>query len=81
MAKYDKADVERRMNGAVDSFKSDLSGLRTGRANTALSGWASALVREPLAGRTYTCPVTRNTAMACISVGKVVEKSVFIIPR
>lgn len=34
--KYDKADVERRMNGAVDSLKSDLSGLRTGRANVAL---------------------------------------------
>ncbi len=36
MAKYDKADLERRMKGAVDSLKSDLSGLRTGRANTAL---------------------------------------------
>ncbi len=36
MAKYDKADLERRMNGAVESFKHDLSGLRTGRANTTL---------------------------------------------
>ncbi len=36
MAKYDKADLERRMAGAVESLKSDLSGLRTGRANTAL---------------------------------------------
>ncbi|HLV06362.1 MAG TPA: ribosome recycling factor [Croceibacterium sp.] len=36
MPKYDKADVERRMGGAVESLKSDLSGLRTGRANTAL---------------------------------------------
>ncbi len=36
MAKYDKADLERRMTGAVESLKSDLSGLRTGRANTAL---------------------------------------------
>jgi ribosome recycling factor len=36
MAKYDKADIERRMKGAVESLKSDLSGLRTGRANTAL---------------------------------------------
>lgn len=36
MAKYDKADLERRMKGAVDALKSDLSGLRTGRANTAL---------------------------------------------
>ena len=36
MAKYDKADVERRMAGAVESLKGDLGGLRTGRANTAL---------------------------------------------
>jgi len=36
MPQYDKADIERRMQGAVDSFKSDLGGLRTGRANTTL---------------------------------------------
>ena len=36
MAKYDKADIERRMAGAVESLKSDLAGLRTGRANTTL---------------------------------------------
>ena len=36
MAKYDKADIERRMKGAVESLKGDLSGLRTGRASTSL---------------------------------------------
>jgi ribosome recycling factor len=36
MAKYDKADIERRMQGAIESLKHDLTGLRTGRANTAL---------------------------------------------
>jgi ribosome recycling factor len=36
MPKYDKADIERRMKGAVDSLKGDLGGLRTGRANTTL---------------------------------------------
>ncbi len=36
MANYDKVDIERRMSGAVDSLKGDLSGLRTGRANTSL---------------------------------------------
>jgi ribosome recycling factor len=36
MAKYDRADLERRMKGAVEALKSDLSGLRTGRANAAL---------------------------------------------
>ncbi|MGQ3178351.1 MAG: ribosome recycling factor, partial [Blastomonas fulva] len=36
MAQFDKKDLERRMNGAVESLKGDLSGLRTGRANVAL---------------------------------------------
>jgi len=36
VAKYDKADLERRMKGAVEALKSDLSGLRTGRANVHL---------------------------------------------
>ncbi len=36
MVKYDKADLERRMTGAVEALKSDLSGLRTGRANVSL---------------------------------------------
>ncbi|WP_294194480.1 ribosome recycling factor [uncultured Sphingomonas sp.] len=36
MPAYDKADLERRMNGAVDSLKGDLAGLRTGRASTSL---------------------------------------------
>ena len=36
MPKYDKADIERRMTGAVESLKGDLAGLRTGRANVHL---------------------------------------------
>lgn len=36
MPAYDKADLERRMNGAVESLKGDLAGLRTGRASTSL---------------------------------------------
>lgn len=36
MPKYDKADVERRMTGAVEALKSDLAGLRTGRANVGM---------------------------------------------
>ena len=36
MPQYDKADIERRMAGAVEALKGDLSGLRTGRANTSL---------------------------------------------
>ena len=47
--------------------------VRPGGANTALSGWASAIIREPLGGRDYACPVRPDTRMACISVGRVVE--------
>ena len=36
MAAYDKADLERRMNGAVEALKHDLVGLRTGRASVNL---------------------------------------------
>lgn len=36
MPAYDKADLERRMHGAVESLKSDLIGLRTGRASVNL---------------------------------------------
>ena len=36
MPAYNKADIERRMHGAVESLKHDLGGLRTGRASTSL---------------------------------------------
>src|SRR5947209_6566522 len=36
MPAYDKADLQRRMAGAVDALKHDLGGLRTGRASTTL---------------------------------------------
>ena len=36
MPAYDKADIDRRMHGAVEALKHDLGGLRTGRANTSL---------------------------------------------
>lgn len=36
MPSYDKADLERRMHGAVESLRHDLAGLRTGRASTTL---------------------------------------------
>ncbi len=47
--------------------------VRPGAANTAVSGWSSAIIREPLAGRDYTCPVNPLTRMACVSVTRVVE--------
>ena len=36
MPSYDKADLQRRMHGAVEALKHDLGGLRTGRASTSL---------------------------------------------
>ena len=50
--------------------------VRPGSANTAVSGWSSAIIREPLAGRDYVCPVRPDTRLACISVAKVVESFV-----
>jgi ribosome recycling factor len=36
MPAYDKADIKRRMHGAVEVLKHDLGGLRTGRASISL---------------------------------------------
>jgi ribosome recycling factor len=36
MPAYNKADIQRRMHGAVEALKHDLGGLRTGRASTSL---------------------------------------------
>ena len=36
MPAYDKADIQRRMHGAIEALRHDLGGLRTGRASTAL---------------------------------------------
>jgi len=47
--------------------------VRPGAANTAVSGWASAIIREPLAGRDYACPVGPHTGMACLSLEHTVE--------
>jgi nucleoside-diphosphate-sugar epimerase len=46
--------------------------VRPGSPNTAVSGWASAIIREPLAGHDYVCPVRPDTRMACISLGRTV---------
>lgn len=47
--------------------------VRPGASNSAVSGWASAIIREPLMRRDYLCPVSPETHMACISVERVVE--------
>ena len=47
--------------------------VRPGGPNTAVSGWSSAIIREPLAGRDYVCPVKPETRLACISLNKVVQ--------
>jgi ribosome recycling factor len=36
MPAYDKADIQRRMHGAVEALQHDLGGVRTGRASTSL---------------------------------------------
>jgi ribosome recycling factor len=59
MAKYDKADLERRMKGAVEALASDLAGLRTGRA--------SANLLDPVMVTVYGSPMPLNQ-VASVSV-------------
>ncbi len=47
--------------------------VRPGAPNLAASSFASSLVREPLMGRSYVCPVPRETAVCLLSVRRVVE--------
>ncbi|MBV9094492.1 MAG: NAD-dependent epimerase/dehydratase family protein [Streptosporangiaceae bacterium] len=46
--------------------------VRPGRPNAAASGFASSIIREPLAGRRVTCPVQPGTMVALASPGKAV---------
>ncbi len=41
--------------------------------NSAASGFASGLIREPLAGRDYVCPVTPETRLPILSIRRCVE--------
>jgi len=46
--------------------------------NPAASGYASALIREPIAGHDYTCPVTPDTRMPILSLRRAVEVLVLL---
>lgn len=50
--------------------------VRPGAPNLAASSFASSLVREPLMGRDFVCPVSRETPVCVLSVRKVVESFV-----
>ena len=47
--------------------------VRPGKANAAASSFASAIIREPLEGRAYTCPVAESTGVWLLSPRRVVE--------
>ena len=47
--------------------------VRPGKANAAASSFASAVIREPLEGRAYTCPVAEETGVWLLSPRRVVE--------
>lgn len=47
--------------------------VRPGKPNKAASGFASSIVREPLMGRDYVCPVPPETRMWMLSPRRVVE--------
>jgi nucleoside-diphosphate-sugar epimerase len=66
-------DATRR--GFVDARALRLSGVlvRPPLANGALSGFNSDVVREPLAGRDYTCPVTPDASIWVTALDTVIE--------
>ncbi|MBF2759619.1 MAG: NAD-dependent epimerase/dehydratase family protein [Ectothiorhodospiraceae bacterium AqS1] len=47
--------------------------VRPGKANAAASSFASAIIREPLEGRPYTCPVSRETRVWLLSPRQAVK--------
>ncbi|MEL6919990.1 MAG: ribosome recycling factor, partial [Pseudomonadota bacterium] len=51
-SEFDMADIERRMEGAITAFTSDLGGLRTGRA--------SANLLDPITVEAYGSPTPIN---------------------
>jgi nucleoside-diphosphate-sugar epimerase len=67
------ADYSRR--GAIDGRVARLPTVivRPGAANAAASSVASAIIREPLAGRPYQVPVTEDTRMAFTGARSAVE--------
>ena len=51
--------------------------VRPGAPNMAASAFASSLVREPLMGRSYVCPVPSDTPLCVLSVRRVVDSFVY----
>ncbi len=47
--------------------------VRPGKANAAASSFASAIIREPLEGRAYVCPVAEETGVWLLSPRRVIE--------
>lgn len=47
--------------------------VRPGKPNKAASGFASSIIREPLSGIDFVCPVTPETPMAVMSPRKVID--------
>lgn len=55
------------------SFRLPIIAVRPGGANTAASSWASAIIREPLNGVDYACPVAPEDRGFLLSPSKVIE--------
>lgn len=61
--------------GYIDgrSVRLPIIAVRPGKANTATSSWASAIIREPLAGEGYVCPVGPSDSAFLLSPNKAIE--------
>lgn len=61
--------------GYVDgrSVRLPIIAVRPGKANTATSSWASAIIREPLAGEDYVCPIAPSDRAFLLSPRRAIE--------
>lgn len=73
IGEYLFADATRK--GFIDarSLRLPTIAVRPGRPNAAASSFASSIVREPLKGEAYVCPVPASTGIFILSPAKVVD--------
>ena len=73
MGEFLIADMSRK--GFIDgrSLRLPTICVRPGKPNRAASTWVSSMIREPLSGVDAICPVSAESAMACLSPRRVVD--------
>lgn len=73
--------AEYTRKGYIDgrSVRLPIIAIRPGKANTATSSWASAIIREPLAGEPYVCPLDPSDTAFLLSPGMAIKGLVLAV--